>query len=167
MLEKSNKQDVINLVIRANNALLDYKFNLQQLRHLRQKNIALGVGTNDIKIKEDDIKSRMNVLKRTISTRVTLLLSWQKPIGKRLVFCEAFYTSDNQIQVQRKSITIQPISHFSIDDLNRKFITLTSVKLADKKLVLSDWVFDIRKGDLIPCKDIDTLIKRRLFPAMG
>lgn len=153
MQRLENKQNIVNIIIRTNNEMLDCLFQLKKLRRLREihkefnNQYDLHIGNNDIKVREDDLKLQVTKLKHIISVRVTYLLSWDRD----LVFCEA-YQSKNQIQIHKKSLTKTPIKYFSTEDMNKGYVMLTSVKKRDKKLVLSDWVFDILRGELIPLK---------------
>jgi hypothetical protein len=171
-MDSKERISIMNNVIRANNAILDKKIELIQIRNymipyingldfektLKIKTVNKTINnilTNKLIKKEKNILADITSLKKYIKIRLNLIIGVKKLNGNLIYryYAETF-TKNGKIYAYTNTIKKgNPITHFSSHDINQGFVELTELIIDYKNNTIIntiDYFFDIKSGILIP-----------------
>lgn len=151
---------IANLAIRAANEIIEYKVYLKKLLKHEYKAISLNLSTVDIQERRKEIKKRIEILQKYISTRYETLLNLHYnegiyEIGEPRVFCEAYSIGNGKYEINSDSYTKSPINQLGTVDINKGYVSLTQVSVkypypvnGKPTIILTPIRLDLRTGNI-------------------
>jgi len=164
-MDSNKRKNIINNVIRANNAIIDLKIKLKNIKTIyiprifnsnfknfygteNSENTIKSILLDDLKKQEEEIIKNIRKLELYIKKRLNVLIGIKLDANLKYIpryFAETF-EKEGEIKLQKGTIFKgSPITHFSVKDLNVGYV------------ILNEIIFDYEKGCIkksIPCKFI-------------
>lgn len=165
------RKNIMSTIIRANYGLIDLKIYIEKVNKSQTAYVKTSkvldlvkeINNNETKIlekiadlenKKQIAKKQMQFYRNIIAERSTYLFNIDEK--KSLIFCELFVEkTDKSIDYQIGGLRKIPFFQLGTHDINAGFIEVSTVKIENKKLIISDLILDLSSGEIY--KNLKTL----------